>query len=108
MASIDHTRRLSGPENLALTLLFAVPSALSLFASYAVMHDWLYSTSALWLIYEISFYLGILGVVLAGSLIAVQVVSRRISRAFFWMMGISTAVNALFVWYAAHIFRSPW
>ena len=108
MSTLVQPREMTGPENLALTLLFAAPSALSLFASYAVMHDWLYSTSALWFIYEISFYLGILGAVLAGSLTAVQAARRHIPAAFLWLMGISTAAAVSIVWYAAHIFHSPW
>jgi hypothetical protein len=108
MSTLVEPRKMTGPENLALTLLFAAPSALSLFASYAVMHDWLYSTSALWFIYEISFYLGVLGAVLAGSLTTVQVARRELPAAFLWLMGISTAAAVLIVWYAAHIFRSPW
>jgi hypothetical protein len=108
MSTLVQPRRLTGRENLGLTLLFAAPAAMSLFASYALMHDWLYSTSALWFIYEISYYLGILGAVLAASLTVVQAARRHISITSLWSMGIVTAVAVLLVWYAAHIFHSPW
>ena len=108
MAAIEQPRRLSGSQNLALTLLFMAPSTMCLFASYALVHEWLFSASALWLVYETSLYLGIVGAVLAGSLTVAQVARRHISVAFVWLMGIVTAATVWIVWYAAHIYRSPW
>jgi hypothetical protein len=108
MAAIQQERRLSGPENLALTLLFMVPAAMALFASYALAHGWLFSTSALWFIYEISSYLGTCCAVLAAALTILQWSRRRISMAFISLMGVATAGAILIVWYAAHIYRNPW
>lgn len=108
MAAIQQERQLSGPEHLAFTLLLMVPAGLALFASYALAHGWLFSTSALWFIYEISFYLGICGAVLAAVLTILQLSRRRVSMAFIWLMGIATAGAILIVWYAAHIYKNPW
>src|ERR1700683_3204950 len=108
MVAIDQPRRMRDSQHLSLTLLFMAPSTKCLFASYALLHEWLYSASALWLVYETSLYLGMVGAVLAGSLTVAQAAHRRIPIAFVWLMGIVTAATVWIVWYAAHIYRSPW
>jgi cytochrome c biogenesis protein CcdA len=108
MAAIDQQRRLTGPENLALTLLFMAPAVISLFASYALAHAWEFSTSALWFVYEVSFFLGICGACVAGTLTIVQLSRRHIPAPFVCLMGVVTLGAIAIVWYAAHIYRNPW
>lgn len=108
MAAMVEPRRLSGPENLALTLLLLAPAALSLFASYAIRHRWEFSASALWFVYQISFFLGICGAALAAALIVRQLSDRHIPVAFVWLMATATGGAVAIVWYAAHIYSNPW
>jgi hypothetical protein len=108
MSPVSEPRRLSGPESLALTILFAFPAALSVFASYGLVHRWLYSTSALWFFYEISLYLGISGACFAGAFTIVQLIRRHIAAPFVLSMGLATAAAVALVWYAVHIYRDPW
>ncbi len=106
--SLIERRPLTGPGLLAITVLLMLPAALSLFASYAVTNHWLYSDSALWFVYEISFYLGIFGAIVAGALTVVQATRHRISRAIVCLMGVATVAALALVSYAAYIFKSPW
>ena len=108
MPPADQPRQSGGPLKLAFTLLFVTPSALALFASYSLVHHAFPSASALWLFYEISFYVGIVGIVLGIALAIGGVVGRSISPAFLWLMAIAISCAIFFEWYATHIFRNPW
>ena len=108
MLPIDQPRKSSGPLKLAFTLLFVTPSALALFASHSLVHHSFPSASALWLFYEISFYVGIVGIILGIALIIGGIVGRSIPPAFLWLMAIAVSFAIFFEWYATRIFRNPW
>jgi len=108
MPPIDQPRKSGGPLKLAFTLLFVTPSALALFASHALVHHAFPSASALWLFYEISFCVGIVGIILGFALIIGGIVGRSTSPVVLWMMALAVSFAILFEWYAIHIFRNPW
>jgi len=108
MSPIDQPRKSSGPLKLAFTLLFVTPSALALFASRSLVHHSFPSASALWLFYEISFYVGIVGIILGIALIIGGIVGRNISPVFLWLMAVAICCAIFFEWYATRIFRNPW
>jgi hypothetical protein len=108
MSAIAQVRQVGGPGMLAIALILMSPSALALFASYMLVHRALYYVSALWFVYEISFYLGVLGVCLTVVLAIGEAVQRRIPSVFVWLMGIVALAATFFDWYASHIYLSPW
>jgi hypothetical protein len=108
MSVIVQVRELDGSGMLALAFLFMAPSALALFASYVLLHGALYYASALWFVYEISFYLGIVGICLTVALVITSSLHRGIPGVFVWLMGVVAIASAFLDWYAAHIYRSPW
>ena len=101
-------RKLGGPGTFALALLLVAPSILAVFASFAIAHGVSFPASALWFIYEVSLYLGYIGVVVVVVLTYSAAVIGRIPRVFVWLMGISGVVGVFFLWYASHIYQSPW
>jgi len=108
MPPADQPRKNSGPLELAFTLLFITPSALALFASHSLVNHSFPSVSALWLFYEISFYVGIVGIVLGVALIIGGMVGHSITPVFLWLMAIAVSCAIFFEWYATRIFRNPW
>ena len=108
METVLQPRKLGGPGMLAFTLLFVAPSVLAFFTSYALVHRTFYFVSALWFVYEVSFYLGAAGAALAFAMMVVCVARRKIPLAFLWLMGIAAVAAVLFEWYASHIYRNPW
>ncbi len=107
METILQPRRLGGPGMLAFTLLFVAPSVMALFTAYALAHQAFYFVSALWFIYEVSFYLGAVGAA-SAMVMTVVGVRRNVPHVFVWLMGIAVAAAVLFEWYALHIYRNPW
>ncbi len=108
MNNAEQERRLAGPGMLAITMLFIVPSILASFAAFALAHAWQFPPSALWLVYEISWYLGILGAAIVTLLTINAAIGHRIPLVFVWLMGAAAVADVLLVSYASHIYRSPW
>ncbi|HXR25747.1 MAG TPA: hypothetical protein VN742_10335 [Candidatus Binataceae bacterium] len=108
MSAIVQDRKLSGPGAFSLTLLLITPSVVAFFASSALAHEARFPASALWFIYEISLYVGCLGVGVAAALTVIEAIRRQISPVFPCLMGISVIVGISLLWYARHIFRTPW
>ena len=108
MTAIVQDRKLSGPAVVGLALLLVTPSAVALFASSALVHRARFPASALWLVYEVSLYAGCAGVGAAAIGTAVEAVRRQISPVFPCLMGISVIVGISLLWYARHIYRTPW
>jgi len=97
-----------GGGKLAISLLMIAPAALAWFASAAIVHQADFPASALWFVYETSMLLGCIGVLVVGALTVSAAVGRETGRVFVWLMGMAGAGGASLLWYAAHIYRSPW
>jgi hypothetical protein len=108
MGSMADDRNLGGPGTFAVALLLITPSILALFASFLIVHGTGFPASALWFMYEVSLYLGYAGVVVVAVLTYSAAVVGWIPRVFVWLMGIAGAVGIFLLWYASHIYRSPW
>lgn len=100
--------KLGGAALLALSVLLIAPSALACFASFAITHQWEFPASALWLAYEISWYVAVAGVVIVALLAVYAALGRQISRVFVWLTGIIALAGIVLEWYASHIYRTPW
>jgi hypothetical protein len=107
MGAIVQERRMSGASMFAVALLLLTPTVVAFFASSAIVHDADFPASALWLMYEVSLYIGCVGIAIDAGLTISAAVGHRISRVFVWLMAISAAGGASLLWYAAHIYRSP-
>ena len=108
MDAIVQERRVSGGGRLAVSLLLVAPSALAWFAAAAIVHQADFPASALWFVYETSMLIGCIGVLAVGALTVSAAVGRETARVFVWLMGVAGVGGVLLLWYAAHIYRSPW
>lgn len=108
MGAIVPERRMSGANMFAVALLLLAPTVVAFFASSATVHEADFPASALWLVYEVSLYIGCVGIAIAAGLTISAAVGQRVSRVIVWLMAISAAGGASLLWYAVHIYRSPW
>ena len=108
MVTVASDRKNNGPYRLALTLLFIAPCAIALFASLALTHRAKFSASGLWFIYEVSFFVGCVGIVIASLAAVVEAFRRQIPAVFPWLMGVSAVTGILLLWYARRIYDNPW
>lgn len=107
MEPLAHNRP-SGSYRLALALMCIAPCAIALFVSSALAHRIRFSYSGLWFIYEVSFFVGCIGVAVTAIMAVVETRRRQISVVFSWLMGISVVVGIFLLWYARHIYKNPW
>ncbi|MGA3293094.1 MAG: hypothetical protein ABSE45_03820 [Candidatus Acidiferrales bacterium] len=107
MGTITRDRIIGGSGTLALALLFIAPSALALFASFALAHE-AFPASALWFVYEVSFYAGCVGVGITAILAIVEAIRRQIPPLFPGLMALSVVVGIFLLWWATHIYQNPW
>jgi hypothetical protein len=84
-----------------------LPAALSVFVSAQITGN-AYHSSALWFMYQVSQYLGMIGIVVAASLTVVKASDGKSSRIAVMLMGFSVLLSVFLLWYAVHIYRSPW
>ena len=108
MCAFIPERRLGGASTLAISLLLVTPAVTAFYASSAIAHEAELPTSALWFVYETSLYIGCLGVLVVAGLTVSAAMGHRIHRVFVWLTGIAAAGGASLLWYAVHIYRSPW
>lgn len=108
MDTTAQDRKMSGPGTFALSLLLMAPSVVAFFASSAIAHEAQFPSSALWFVYEISLYVGCVGVALVAALTISAAIGHWIPSVFVWLMAISAVAGASLLWYASHIYRSPW
>ena len=108
MTAIVQERKLSGLATFGLALLLVAPSAVALFASWALAQRARFPASALWLVYEISLYAGYVGVGVAALLAVLEAIRREISPVFRWLMGVLAVIGIFLLWYARHIYQNPW
>jgi hypothetical protein len=92
---------------LGVTMLMCLPAMLAVFVS-AQMVDGTYRSSALWFMYQVSQYLGVVGIIVAAALTIIKACECRISRIALTLMGFSVLLAVFLLWYAVHIYRSPW
>jgi len=108
MNAIVQERKLSGLATFGLALLLVAPSAVALFASWALAQRARFPASALWLVYEVSLYAGYVGVGASALGAIVEAFRREIPPLFRWLMGISAIAGFCLLWYARHIYQNPW
>ena len=65
-------------------------------------------TSALWFIYQVAEYIGIVGIVVGTVLTLIKATDGTISKFYVGLMGVSVMLSVFLLWYAFHIYRSPW
>ncbi len=67
-----------------------------------------YYSSALWFMFQMSQYIGVIGVIVAASLTIIKASEGKISRIALALMGFSVLLSVFLLWFAVHIYRSPW
>ena len=65
-------------------------------------------SSALWFIYQVSEYIGVVGVLVSAVLTIIKATDETISWFCVGLMGVSVVFSIFLLWYAVHIYRSPW
>jgi hypothetical protein len=58
--------------------------------------------------YQVSQYIGMLGIVVAAALTVIKASDGTTSRIAVMLMGFSVLLSVFLLWYAMHIYRSPW
>jgi len=89
------------------TLLMCLPSLFAVFSSMQVANGGV-GTSALWFIYQVSQAIGIVGVIVAAVLTTIKATDGTISKIYVGLMTASVLSSVFLLWYAFHIYRSPW
>jgi type III secretory pathway component EscS len=89
------------------TLLLCTPSLFAVFSSMQVSNGGV-GTSALWFIYQVSESIGIVGIIVGTVLTIIKATDGTISRFYVALMGCSVVFSVFLLWYAFHIYRSPW
>ena len=92
----------------ALALMCIAPCVVALFASSALAHRAKFSYSGLWFIYEVSFFVGCVGVAITAVLAIVEAVRRQVSVIFPLLVGLLAAIGISLLWYAGHVYQNPW
>jgi hypothetical protein len=89
------------------TLLLCLPSLFAVFSSMEVATGGV-GSSALWFIYQVSEYIGIVGIIVGTVLTLIKATDGTISTLYVALMGVSVMLSVFLLWYAFHIYRSPW
>ena len=90
-----------------VTMLLCLPAVLAVFVSAQISGS-SYHSSALWFMYQVSQYIGVIGIIVAAALTLIKASEGRISRVAVMLMGFSVLLSVFLLWYAVHIYRSPW
>jgi hypothetical protein len=106
--TVDEQRPKSGGRQVLATVLLVLPAGFALFASSWLSNGSQYIISGLWFMYQVSRYLAYVGILVAASLTAAAIVRRTVSAGVVMLMASSTLAAIFLLWYAAHIYRSPW
>jgi len=101
------SQRSGGYGMLGVTMLLCLPAVLAVFVSAQVSGS-SYHSSALWFMYQVSQYISAIGIVVAAALTIIKASEGKISRIAVMLMGFSVLLSILLLWYAVHIYRSPW
>ena len=107
----EPTTRHSRKDGLGLLLVsffLALPSLCAFCSSWVILHGTKFPLSSVWFLYEISRNVGYVAVAVGTSLTVIVAIRHTVSETFVFLMGISVAGATFLLWYAGHIFRSPW
>jgi len=99
--------RRGGYGMFGVTMLCCLPAMLAVFVS-AEISGTTYHSSALWFMYQVSQYISVIGIIVAAALTVVKACDGRCSRIAVTLMGFSVLLSVFLLWYAVHIYRSPW
>jgi hypothetical protein len=100
-------RRSGGYGVFGVTMLLCLPAMLNVFVSGEISGN-SYHSSALWFMYQVSQYIGVIGIVVAAALTIIKASDGKSSRIAITLMGFSVLLAVFLLWYAVHIYRSPW
>jgi hypothetical protein len=106
-AKVMEKSRSGGFGMFGVTMLLCLPAMLSVFVSAQISGN-SYHSSALWFMYQVSQYIGVLGIIVATALTIIKAGEGVISRVAVMLMGFSVLLSVFLLWYAVHIYRSPW
>ncbi len=104
---MTNERRSGGYGMFGVTMLLCLPAMLDVFVSAQISGNSYYS-SALWFIFQVCQYLGVIGIIVAAALTIVKASEGKISRIAVMLMGFSVLLSVFLLWFAVHIYRSPW
>lgn len=90
-----------------VTMLLCLPAMLAVFVSAQISGN-SYHSSALWFMYQVSEYIGVIGIIAGAALTVVRASDGKSSRIAVTLMGFSVLLAVFLLWYAVHIYRSPW
>lgn len=93
---------------LGATMLLCLPSLFAVFSSSAIAQSGGTGSSGLWFMFQVSQYVGAIGIVVAATLVVLKVSEGQISRVAIALMTIFVFAAIFLQWYAIHIYRSPW
>jgi hypothetical protein len=97
-----------GVTTLLFTLLLVSPCFFAWASSYVISQGGPNSHSGMWFMYQVSQYLACLGLAVAAVLTIINVKQPAVSRIIVFLMAISIVSGISALWYAVHIYRSPW
>ncbi|MGB8542037.1 MAG: hypothetical protein WCD49_10430 [Candidatus Acidiferrales bacterium] len=97
-----------GVATLLSTLLLVSPCFFAWACSWVISQGGPNSHSGTWFIYQVSQYLAGLGLVVAAVLTIINGTQHAISRVIVFLMALSILCGISALWYAVHIYRSPW
>jgi chromate transport protein ChrA len=99
--------RRGGYGMFGVTMLLCLPAMLAVFVS-AEISGTSYHSSALWFMYQVSQYIAVIGIIVAAALTVMKASDGKSSRIAVTLMGFSVLLSVFLLWYAVHIYRSPW
>lgn len=105
--TMTHQPRAGGFGLWLVTLLLCLPSLFAVFSSSALGKGGT-GSSALWFIFQVSQYIGAIGIVVAAALTIMKASEGKISRVAVGLMVVSVSLAVFLQWFAVHIYRSPW
>jgi hypothetical protein len=97
-----------GVTTLLFTVLLISPCFFAWASSYVISQGGINSHSGMWFLYQVSQYLAYLGLLVALVLTIIHGSQQRMSRIFVFLMALLIASGISALWYATHIYRSPW
>ncbi|HXN18954.1 MAG TPA: hypothetical protein VN875_11515 [Candidatus Binatus sp.] len=100
--------RRSGVTTLLFTVLLVSPCFFAWACSWVISQGGPNSHSGMWFIYQVAQYLSYLGLVVALVLTIINAKEGAISRIIVFLMALSITSGISALWYAVHIYRSPW
>jgi hypothetical protein len=100
--------RRGGVTTLLFTLLLVSPCFFAWASSWVISQGGPNSHSGMWFMYQVSQYIAYLGLTVATVLTIINAKQDAISRIIVFLMALSIVCGIAALWYAVHIYRSPW